>query len=51
MIYPNKIVSELSSQYHDRISQLQEKIREQQKEILKLQEMIEIITYSKEYDC
>lgn len=49
--HTNKMVFDLKQQYQGRISQLQEKITEQQKEILQLQEMIKLLTLSKEYDC
>jgi hypothetical protein len=47
----NKIESDLKQQYQARISQLQDKIIQQQKEILELQRMINMLTISKEYDC
>jgi len=49
--HTNKMVFDLKQQYQGRISQLQEKITEQQKEILQLQEMIKLLTQGKEYDC
>ena len=48
--HTNKMVFDLKQQYQGRISQLQEKITEQQKEILQLQEMIKLLSYDKEYD-
>lgn len=49
--HTNKMVFDLKQQYQDRISQLQGKIEEQQKEILQLQEQINLLCYDKEYDC
>ena len=37
--------------HQDRITHLQNKISEQQQEILKLQEQIRLLSYEKEYDC
>lgn len=47
----NHLVGELKQQYQDRISNLQQKITEQQKEIIQLQEQIKLLTLVKEYDC
>jgi len=46
----NKMVFDLKQMYQGRISQLQDKITEQQKEILDLQDMIKLLSYDKEYD-
>ena len=48
--HTNKILFDLKQQYQGRISQLQDKITEQQKEILDLQDMIKLLSYDKEYD-
>lgn len=49
--HTNKMVFDLKQMYQGRISQLQEKITEQQKEILQLQEQINLLTIEKFYDC
>lgn len=49
--HTNKMVFDLKEQYQSRIAQLQEKITDQQKEILQLQEQIKLLSYHKEYDC
>jgi uncharacterized coiled-coil protein SlyX len=47
----NRLAFDLKQQYQDRIEDLQQKITEQQKEILKLQEQIKLLSYDKYYDC
>ncbi len=47
----NRLAFDLKQQYQDRIEDLQQKITEQQKEILKLQEQIKLLSYEKYYDC
>lgn len=47
----NRLAFDLKQQYQERIAQLQNKITDQQKEILQLQEQIKYLTYPKEYDC
>jgi len=47
----NRLAFDLKQQYQDRIEDLQQKITEQQKEILKLQEQIKMLSYDKYYDC
>jgi uncharacterized coiled-coil protein SlyX len=47
----NRLAFDLKQQYQDRIGDLQQKITEQQKEILKLQEQIKLLSYDKYYDC
>lgn len=47
----NKMLFDLKKMYQGRISQLQEKITEQQKEILQLQEQINLMSREKFYDC
>ncbi len=49
--HTNKMLFELKEQYQGRISQLQEQITDQQKEILQLQEQIKLLTDPKYYDC
>lgn len=49
--HTNKMISELKMLYQDRIDYLQDKIADQQKEILKLQEEIKLLSYEKFYDC
>jgi hypothetical protein len=48
--HTNKMVFDLKQMYQGRISHLQNRITEQQKEILQLQEMIKLLSYDKEYD-
>lgn len=45
------MVFDLNKQYQDRIEYLQNKISEQQDEISQLKTLIELLSYSKEYDC
>jgi len=45
------MIGELKEQYQGRITELQQKIIEQQHEILQLQEMIKLLTQEKFYDC
>jgi uncharacterized coiled-coil protein SlyX len=47
----NRLAFDLKQQYQERITELQGKITDQQKEILQLQEQIKYLTYPKEYDC
>jgi uncharacterized coiled-coil protein SlyX len=47
----NRLAFDLKQQYRDRIEDLQQKITEQQKEILKLQEQIKLLSHDKYYDC
>ena len=49
--HTNKMVFDLKQMYQGRISQLQDKITEQQKEILQLQEQINLLNREKFYDC
>lgn len=49
--HTNKMVFDLKTQYQKRIEQLQSKVEEQQKEILKLQEQIKLFSTEKFYDC
>lgn len=45
------MVFDLKQQYQGRISYLQDKILEQETEIVKLQELISLLCLDKEYDC
>jgi uncharacterized coiled-coil protein SlyX len=47
----NEMVGDLKQQYQDRISYLQNKITEQQHEIMRLQEQIKYMSKDKFYDC
>ena len=47
----NRLAFDLKQQYQDRIEDLQQKITGQQKEILKLQEQIKLLSRDKYYDC
>jgi uncharacterized coiled-coil protein SlyX len=47
----NRLEFDLKKQYQDRINHLQQKITEQQHEILRLQEQIKYISKDKFYDC
>lgn len=49
--HTNKMVFDLKQSYQERISQLQEKITEQQREILHLQDQIKFLAHDKFYDC
>lgn len=49
--HTNQMISQLKFQYQERINQLQNKIVEQQKEISKLKEQINLLTLPKTYDC
>lgn len=49
--HTNSMITELKEQYQGRISELQQKIENQQKEILQLQEQIKLLSQVKEYDC
>ena len=49
--HTNKMLFELKEQYQGRITELQQKITVQQKEILQLQEQIKLLTQEKYYDC
>jgi hypothetical protein len=49
--HTNKMIFDLKQQYQDRISQLQQKISDQQYEILRLQEQIKYMSKDKFYDC
>ena len=49
--HTNYMLGQLKFQYQERIIQLQRKIAEQNKEIDQLQEQIELLTATKEYDC
>lgn len=49
--HTNKMVVDLKTQYEEKITGLQNKIEQQQKEIVQLQELIKLLTYTKEYDC
>jgi hypothetical protein len=49
--HTNKMVFDLKEQYQGRITQLQQQINEQQKEIVQLQEQIKLLTQEKYYDC
>ena len=47
----NRLDFELKQQYQDRIYYLQQKITEQQHEILQLQEQIKYMSKDRFYDC
>jgi hypothetical protein len=47
----NRIEFNLKQQYQERITYLQQKITEQQSEILKLQEQIKYMSKDRFYDC
>lgn len=47
----NRFAFNLKQQYQERIDHLQQKIAEQQYEILRLQEQIEYMSRDKFYDC
>ena len=47
----NRLEFNLKQQYQERISYLQEKITEQQHEILRLQEQIKYMSKDRFYDC
>jgi uncharacterized coiled-coil protein SlyX len=47
----NRLEFNLKQQYQERINYLQQKITEQQHEILKLQEQIKYTSNDKFYDC
>jgi len=49
--HTNKMVFELKQMYQARISQLQDKISEQEQEIAKLKTLISLLCIEKEYDC
>ena len=49
--HTNKMVFDLKTQYQERIKQLQNKIAEQEHEILQLQKQIEYMSRDKFYDC
>jgi len=49
--HTNKMVFDLKTQYQERIEQLQNKIAEQENEILQLQKQIEYMSRDKFYDC
>lgn len=45
------MVFDLKQMYQERISQLQNKITEQEQEIAKLKTLISLLTIDREYDC
>jgi len=47
----NRFAFDLKEQYQQRINYLQQKITEQQHEILRLQEQIKYMSKDKFYDC
>jgi hypothetical protein len=47
----NSLAKQLKDQYQERIGELQDKIIQQQGEILELQEQIKLLTHPKYYDC
>lgn len=47
----NRLEFNLKQQYQDRIAYLQNKISEQQSEIIKLQEQIKYMSKDRFYDC
>jgi len=47
----NRLEFNLKQQYQDRITYLQNKITEQQREIIKLQEQIKYMSRDRFYDC
>jgi uncharacterized coiled-coil protein SlyX len=47
----NRLEFDLKEQYQERINHLQQKITEQQHEILRLQEQIKYISKDRFYDC
>ena len=47
----NRLAFVLKQQYEDRISYLQNKITEQQREIVQLQEQIKYMSKDRFYDC
>ena len=47
----NRLGFDLKQQYQERINHLQQKIIEQQHEILRLQEQIKYISKDRFYDC
>jgi hypothetical protein len=47
----NRFAFDLKQQYQERITFLQQKITEQQHEILKLQEQIKYMSKDRFYDC
>lgn len=49
--HTNKMIFDLKNQYQSRIYQLQNKISDQQQEILQLQEQIKLLSHEKFYDC
>jgi hypothetical protein len=49
--HTNKILFDLKIHHQNRISQLQDEITSQQKEILQLREEIKLLTQEKFYDC
>ena len=49
--HANNLLFELRIQHQKRIEHLQEKIAQQQQEIVKLQEQIKLLTQEKYYDC
>jgi hypothetical protein len=49
--HTNKMVFDLKQMYQSRISQLQDKITEQEEEIAKLKTLISLLCIEKEYDC
>ena len=49
--HTNQMLNQLKFQYQERITQLQNKILEQQKEITQLQEQVKLFSQEKFYDC
>jgi hypothetical protein len=49
--HTNKMLFDLKQMHQARISQLQDKIIEQEKEIAKLKTLISLLTIDREYDC
>ena len=47
----NRLEFDLKEQYQERINHLQQKITEQQHEILRLQEQLKYISKDRFYDC
>lgn len=49
--HTNKMLFDLKQMYQARISQLQDKIKDQEEEIAKLKTLISLLCVEKEYDC
>ena len=49
--HTNKMLLDLKEQYQAQINRLQNKINEQEQEIIKLKTLISLLTIEREYDC